>query len=277
MTRRGRNTSASSTPGTSSYDPAPAASTPPHLGPQPSEWIEDLPNSSSSDEDEIEMYDLTRHDDEPLPLPESDSPDQHANQNHLGPGPVWIDELPCSSDDEDDIHDLANDEPQNQNRPATPGPAPVRVRGPVHPLAKVTGWKYDWLEYDTDGLTVTKMWCRICKEYSTTTPHSTLNPGQKQCCNLDAFVTGTTNIKKSTAYDHQRSRTHKQAMAAKVAKETPAATDLGKYLHRLDDITLQRMCKLFDWAYVVAKKELPFTMFPTLVATEGKHGTQDIA
>ena len=62
-------------------------------------------------------------------------------------------------------------------------------------------------------------------------------------------------------------------MAAKVAKETPAATDLGRYLHRLDDITFQRMCKLFDWAYVVAKKELPFTMFPTLVATEGKHGS----
>ena len=40
----------------------------------------------------------------------------------------------------------------------------------------------------------------------------------------------------------------------------------------MDEATFARMCRLFDWAYLIAKKEDSFTSFPVYAAIEKKHG-----
>lgn len=41
----------------------------------------------------------------------------------------------------------------------------------------------------------------------------------------------------------------------------------------MDEASIQRMCKLFDWAYLVGKCELSFNMFPKLAKMESKYGS----
>ena len=79
--------------------------------------------------------------------------------------------------------------------------------------ATVTSWGYDWLCFETEKEYVTTVWCKICRERyqdrcpesSTSTP-SALHPGQVQLCDLDAYITGTINIKKTLqkANSHQK-------------------------------------------------------------------------
>ena len=40
----------------------------------------------------------------------------------------------------------------------------------------------------------------------------------------------------------------------------------------MDAATFARMCRLFDWAYLISKKEDSFTSFPLYAAIEKKHG-----
>ena len=43
-------------------------------------------------------------------------------------------------------------------------------------------------------------------------------------------------------------------------------------LNEMTQQTKERMCRLFDIAYTIAYKELSFTLCPTLIAIEEKHG-----
>ena len=80
-----------------------------------------------------------------------------------------------------------------------------------------------------------------------------LHEGQVQICDLDKYihVTGTTNVKKDTANSHAASRFHREAMERK----NPPNVILKQFL-RMDEAVHHRMCKLFDWAYTIAKREL---------------------
>ena len=50
------------------------------------------------------------------------------------------------------------------------------------------------------------------------------------------------------------------------------ATPIGRALAGASGTEKVRVSKLFDLAYVIAKKELPFTKYPALVEVEKRHG-----
>ena len=118
------------------------------------------------------------------------------------------------------------------------------------------------------------MWCKVRKQYKHQTGGA-ISSGQSQLCDLDAFVEGTTNIKRDTATSHNGSQMHKAAVKAAqqaVAEESGSAPVIVRQLTVMSDAAKDKMVKLFDIAYTVAKCEQPFTLFPTLVAMEKRHG-----
>ena len=188
--------------------------------------------------------------------------------------------------EEDDVN--VDKDPPVSPLPPPPPPPPSNPMPAVKQgiqLKTVLLWKgFDWLGYDvsSDGLHVTRVWCNTCREYAKSKPvRSLLNDGQSQCCkDIDRYVVGTNTVKKSNIVDHgSKSSIHAKAVQAMQAakassSKSPApASDIRRLIHRMDNATAERMCKLMDWAYVVAKKELSFAVFPTLVNTEIKHGS----
>ncbi len=215
------------------------------------EWIQDLPDS------ELEPEPLP-----PQPLQaDSPNPESHSHANSTD----TIDSAPEEFEAaEADLVEAEAARVESSSKDP---------KGKKMKLKTVLSWNISWLKYELsdDGIWVTKVWCGICREFGSSA--SVLNPGQSQCCrDRDAYVDGTTNVKKDTVNTHQTSTIHCRAVAAKNAKNDPTSSDLGKHFTKIDDGTFDHMCKLFDWAYVVAKKELSFKMFPTLVETEIKHG-----
>lgn len=132
-------------------------------------------------------------------------------------------------------------------------------------------WGFDWLEYpesDKASGVVSKVWCKYCRNFK----NKSLNRGQAQLCDLDAFVQGTENIKKDTAKSHMNSKTHEAALAADAAEKEGLSGGVLGQLRQIQPREEDRISKLFDIAYTIAKCELPFTLFPTLIALEKRHG-----
>ena len=88
---------------------------------------------------------------------------------------------------------------------------------------------------------------------------------------VDAYVTGTANVKKVTAKSHANSKTHKSSIL-KASPVLPENQERRKLITKLDEATFAKMCRLFDWAHLIAKKEDSFTSFPLYAAIEKKHG-----
>lgn len=63
-----------------------------------------------------------------------------------------------------------------------------------------------------------------------------------------------------------------QAQEAIYAKEKPNKDPVPRALLLVTEEARQKMEKLFDVAYMVAKLELPFTIYPSLCSLEKKHG-----
>ena len=91
--------------------------------------------------------------------------------------------------------------------------------------------------------------------------------GQSDCG--DAYVTGTANVKKDTAKSHANSN---KTSVLKASPVPPENQEIRKLITKMDEATFARMCRLFDWAYLIAKNEDAFTSFPLYVAIEKKHG-----
>ena len=158
------------------------------------------------------------------------------------------------------------------------GPSQTSQKSPASNARKtksvtVDGWGYDWLEYESrDGL-VTEVWCTACRSHhDDRNTQQYIHSGQAQICDLDAYVVGTSNVKKDTAKSHSISKSH---LAALKAKKTPNKDSVMiQQLQAMNAGTKEKMCKLFDIAYTIAYCELPFTMYKTLVSVERKHGVQ---
>lgn len=144
-------------------------------------------------------------------------------------------------------------------------------------ISTVQAWGYTWLKCESsDGVFTEKVWCSICaKVYGSQENEkgANLNAGQTQLCGdtLDAYVRGTDNVKKDTAKCHGSSRSH--CRAEEQLKKRESSESLNSHFNKLGLAWRHRMCKLFDWAYLVAKEGLPFTMFPKLASVEVKHGS----
>ena len=143
----------------------------------------------------------------------------------------------------------------------------------------VQGWivreEFDWLCYQKtqDGLYVPhqKIWCGICNEvYREKSNKAAIHDGQAQVCDLEAYLTGTTIIKKNNVKSHNTSKSHVNAVQIKEAKKKAIRKE---QLQKMGAAAQHRMEKLFDWAYCFAKLELPFTVFPDLITMEEKHGS----
>ena len=121
----------------------------------------------------------------------------------------------------------------------------------------VQSWKKDfpWLEYNGEKMR--------CKPYCSRTTESDSS---------SVFVTGSTNFKIESIRRHEKSNGHNRAVPAIKVAENPRLASLPQVLWTVSQDVAQKMERLFDLAYFVAKREMPFTSFPHLCHLEMKHG-----
>ena len=96
---------------------------------------------------------------------------------------------------------------------------------------------------------------------------------------------GTTNVKKDSVLTHMKGAPHKLAMTLEEESEftkqpdplpSYAVTPLGKAFFKLNqqERERERVKKLIEIAFVVAKEELPFTRFAPIAQLEKRHGVE---
>lgn len=186
------------------------------------------------------------------------------------PPPVAVPELQPSSSPA-----RADEPPAPPATVVTESPQPAQPKTSKRKPPKVETvrtWKFDWLEFEEKNGVVINVWCRHCKIY-----YSDGGPGEGavkkdisgQLCNINAYVSGTDNIKKDTATDHNSSRMHIRAVNHMTSKEESV---ISQALSRMDEKTQERLCKLFRWAYTIAYAEFGFTDFQLLLNVEKAHG-----
>ena len=89
---------------------------------------------------------------------------------------------------------IVNDEPSSSIL-VTPMPASNKAKGRTTRCDTVKGWNLKWLAFEEDNGFVQKVWCTLCRKHSSYDMLH-VHPGQKQLCEVEAFVAGTQNVKK---------------------------------------------------------------------------------
>lgn len=125
----------------------------------------------------------------------------------------------------------------------------------------VRSWLKDftWLTYDSEG---NRMFCKFCRDNPTCSDSSS------------NFVSGSQNFKIESVRSHETSTGHTRCVAAAKVSENPQLAPLPRTLLSMSKEVSQKMERLFDIAYFVAKREMPFTSFPHLCKLEMKHGVE---
>ena len=90
-----------------------------------------------------------------------------------------------------------------------------------------------------------------------------------ECPNLSnsgsSFVTGCENFKIESLRSHAKSNGHVNAKEALRLKANPEEPPLPCCLHTIPQEVREKLEKLTDIAYLVAKLELPFPVFPHIL------------
>ena len=125
----------------------------------------------------------------------------------------------------------------------------------------VRSWLKDftWLTYDSEG---NRMFCKFCRDNPTCSDSSS------------TFVSGSQNFKIESVRSPETSTGHTRCVAAAKVSENPQLAPLPRALLSMSKGVSQKMERLFDIAYFVAKREMPFTSFPHLCKLEMKHGVE---
>ena len=125
----------------------------------------------------------------------------------------------------------------------------------------VRAWLKDfpWLKYDLEA---NRMFCKFCRDNATCSDSSS------------TFVSGSQNFKIESVRSHEASTGHTRYVAAAKVTENPQLAPLPRALLSMSNEVSQKMERLFDIAYFVAKREMPFTSFPHLCKLEMKHGVE---
>ena len=98
-----------------------------------------------------------------------------------------------------------------------------------------------------------------------------------------AWCHSMTNVKKDTVITHMKGEQHKLAMKLEQESEfmkkpgplpSYAATTLGRAFFKLNQQENERVKKLIEIAFVVAKEEFPFTKFVPIAQLEKRHGIE---
>lgn len=120
-------------------------------------------------------------------------------------------------------------------------------------------WKeeYTWLEYNEEE---GKMYCRVCKDFPNIADKSS------------SFFTGNNSFHVGNVKGHDQSRRHVRCEEAKKAREVPEATPIHKGIRNLNQQTLDKLEKLFNTAYYLAKSGRPFSDFNQLCILQVKNG-----
>lgn len=71
-------------------------------------------------------------------------------------------------------------------------------------------------------------------------------------------------IRIKTLQEHSRTTSHCDCEGAQAAKEYPSRTPMACILQKMSENVIEKMPKLFNIAYFVAREEAPFTMFPNI-------------
>lgn len=121
-------------------------------------------------------------------------------------------------------------------------------------------WKktFPFAEFDAEtGM----MFCKSCRAF----------PSLAKGNNLFVGVGGG-KIRMKTLQEHSKTTSHSDYEGAQAAKVNPSGTPMACVLQKMSENVREKMTKLFNIAYFVAKEEAPFTMFPSLVDLHHKHG-----
>ena len=120
-------------------------------------------------------------------------------------------------------------------------------------------WKeeYTWLEYNEEE---GKMYCRVCKDFPNIADKSS------------SFFTGNNSFHVGNIKGHDQSRRHERCVEAKKAREALDATPIHKGIRNLNEQTLDKLEKLFNTAYYLAKNGRPFSDFNQLCILQVKNG-----
>ena len=113
-----------------------------------------------------------------------------------------------------------------------------------HPKWKAT---LPWVYLYMDG----KMFCRTCQESQQSLTNDSSN-----------FVSGCSNFRIESLRSHAKSTGHVQAEKAIRAKERPMEAPLPRVLLTVSEEGRQKMEKLFDVAYMIAKLNYDFRLTP---------------
>ncbi|XP_069477621.1 zinc finger protein 862-like [Ambystoma mexicanum] len=132
--------------------------------------------------------------------------------------------------------------------------------------------KYDWLQFESnDSIIVDRIFCSLCATHETQI---------RAMRNYSAaFIKGIagSSLKKDNVNKHFFSEMHQRAMSF---EKLPPAVLLDNYnsepiSRRFADaeaLERQRVAKLIDIAYSIAKMEIPFANFPHIARLEARHG-----
>ena len=111
-----------------------------------------------------------------------------------------------------------------------------------------------------------KMYCATCVD-SNKSAERLANPNS-------TFVTGTDNFRLDSIRSHESFIPHVQVTKAFMFRCNPEKALLPRALAAVSEEVQLKMKKLFEVAYFVAKLELPFTVYESIVSLETKHGVK---
>ena len=143
-------------------------------------------------------------------------------------------------------------------------------------IKTVKKWEKEFncsFDYDLTGNNVTRLRCKACSRWET-------RINKSKGFQVTWIRPGSQSIKKDGVKVHCNSGQHKEAIRLeerskmgalpymeRVVKESP----IGRGVRKMCDKDRDSLRVKFNWAYHVAKKELPFTEYPDLLQTYENH------
>ena len=187
-----------------------------------------------------------------------------------------------SNDTEAEIVEVTE---QNNHEPVSTSPANVRPsnrngqashsQSQGVQAATVKSWGFPWLEVETKNVNsiqlAVKISCKFCKFYSGTNEGRIKSGRLLKGKGTDSLIKGTSNVKRYGCTRHEASTYHQQASGSyRISLGETGPIDDG--FANLSEEDVIKMKKLFEIAYLIAKEELPFTLYKPLAQLEIHHG-----
>ena len=89
-----------------------------------------------------------------------------------------------------------------------------------------------------------------------------------------AFASGCNNFRIESIRSHEKATGHCLVVAATKVTENPCLAPLPHALLNMSQDLAQKMERLFDISFFIAKREMTFTSFPRLCHLEIKNGVE---